>query len=156
IFSAVVVLPLGEFLLALSILHRTDEGGGRLLGSSVAQRIQADGVRDAGEGVALLGLRKHRRLAVHPRKVAEKNQHEQRTCAGRDIDVVLGEPHVSDASLGASPLANKVTLVRHEGTCTAGARNEKVLAGNRHRGTGRPASPATPPYMRVRIRRFGG
>jgi hypothetical protein len=24
---------------------------------------------------------------------------------------------------------------------------------NRHRGTGRPASPATPPYMRVRIRR---
>ena len=25
---------------------------------------------------------------------------------------------------------------------------------NRHRGTGRPASPATPPYMRVRIRRF--
>src|ERR1700739_1383694 len=26
----------------------------------------------------------------------------------------------------------------------------------RHRGTGRPASPATPPYMRVRIRRFGG
>jgi hypothetical protein len=27
---------------------------------------------------------------------------------------------------------------------------------NRHRGTGRPASPATPPDMRVRIRRFGG
>jgi len=28
--------------------------------------------------------------------------------------------------------------------------------GDRHRGTGRPASPATPPDMRVRIRRFGG
>ncbi|HVA17685.1 MAG TPA: ABC transporter permease, partial [Candidatus Dormibacteraeota bacterium] len=27
---------------------------------------------------------------------------------------------------------------------------------DRHRGTGRPVSPATPPYMRVRIRRFGG
>ncbi len=27
---------------------------------------------------------------------------------------------------------------------------------NRHRGEGRPSSPATPPYMRVRIRRFGG
>jgi hypothetical protein len=27
---------------------------------------------------------------------------------------------------------------------------------NRHRGTGHPASPATPPDMRVRIRRFGG
>src|SRR5258708_12341881 len=26
--------------------------------------------------------------------------------------------------------------------------------GNRHRGSGRPLSPATPPYMRVRIRRF--
>src|SRR5260370_25503245 len=25
---------------------------------------------------------------------------------------------------------------------------------NRHRGSGRPLSPATPPYMRVRIRRF--
>ena len=30
------------------------------------------------------------------------------------------------------------------------------LQRNRHRGTGHPASPATPPYMRVRIRRFGG
>ena len=28
--------------------------------------------------------------------------------------------------------------------------------GNRHRGLRRPLSPATPPYMRVRIRRFGG
>ncbi|HEV2731740.1 MAG TPA: hypothetical protein VGV15_17050, partial [Terriglobales bacterium] len=27
---------------------------------------------------------------------------------------------------------------------------------NRHRGKGHPSSPATPPYMRVRIRRFGG
>ena len=27
---------------------------------------------------------------------------------------------------------------------------------NRHRGSGRPLSPATPPYKRVRIRRFGG
>ena len=27
---------------------------------------------------------------------------------------------------------------------------------NRHRGSGRPLSPATPPYMRVRIRRFRG
>jgi hypothetical protein len=31
-----------------------------------------------------------------------------------------------------------------------------IFRSNRHRGTGRPASPATPPYMRVRIRRFGG
>src|SRR5262244_790563 len=30
------------------------------------------------------------------------------------------------------------------------------LTPNRHRGNGRPLSPATPPYMRVRIRRFGG
>src|SRR5205823_14751799 len=27
--------------------------------------------------------------------------------------------------------------------------------GNRHRGSGHPLAPATPPYMRVRIRRFG-
>ncbi|MGC2331396.1 MAG: response regulator transcription factor [Candidatus Acidiferrales bacterium] len=26
--------------------------------------------------------------------------------------------------------------------------------GNRHRGSGHPLSPATPPYMRVRVRRF--
>src|SRR6266852_5921591 len=31
--------------------------------------------------------------------------------------------------------------------------NEKS-ASNRHRGSGHPLSPATPPYMRVRIRRF--
>src|SRR5215472_17169144 len=30
------------------------------------------------------------------------------------------------------------------------------ITANRHRGSGRPLSPATPPYMRVRIRRFGG
>src|ERR1035437_4195806 len=29
-----------------------------------------------------------------------------------------------------------------------------LFAANRHRGSGRPLSPATPPYMRVRIRRF--
>jgi len=29
-----------------------------------------------------------------------------------------------------------------------------IPVSNRHRGSGRPLSPATPPYMRVRIRRF--
>jgi hypothetical protein len=42
----------------------------------------------------------------------------------------------------------------------AGTVNSQIrargLLPNRHRGTGRPASPATPPDMRVRIRRFGG
>src|SRR5262250_2697047 len=33
-------------------------------------------------------------------------------------------------------------------------RGEAQIAKNRHRGSGRPLSPATPPYMRVRIRRF--
>lgn len=33
---------------------------------------------------------------------------------------------------------------------------EHARRTNRHRGSGRPLSPATPPYMRVRIRRFGG
>src|SRR6266436_1502989 len=32
--------------------------------------------------------------------------------------------------------------------------NAPVGMRNRHRGSGRPLSPATPPYMRVRIRRF--
>src|SRR5947208_2618222 len=30
-----------------------------------------------------------------------------------------------------------------------------VCVKNRHRGSGHPLAPATPPYMRVRIRRFG-
>jgi len=33
--------------------------------------------------------------------------------------------------------------------------NDKLVV-NRHRGDGHPSSPATPPDMRVRIRRFGG
>src|SRR6266446_9337244 len=33
---------------------------------------------------------------------------------------------------------------------------EHARRTNRHRGSGHPLSPATPPYMRVRIRRFGG
>ena len=41
-------------------------------------------------------------------------------------------------------------------TWAAAGRPKEVFEPNRHRGTGRPASPATPPYMRVRIRRFGG
>jgi hypothetical protein len=31
-----------------------------------------------------------------------------------------------------------------------------ILSANRHRGSGRPLSPATPPDMRVRIGRFRG
>ncbi len=31
---------------------------------------------------------------------------------------------------------------------------ERTRQNNRHRGSGRPLAPATPPYMRVRIRRF--
>ncbi|MGA2949595.1 MAG: hypothetical protein ABSD86_19815, partial [Candidatus Sulfotelmatobacter sp.] len=42
----------------------------------------------------------------------------------------------------------------------AGTVNSQIrargLLPNRHRGAGHPASPATPPDMRVRIRRFGG
>ncbi len=35
-----------------------------------------------------------------------------------------------------------------------GARSENGGPENRHRGSGHPLSPATPPYMQVRIRRF--
>src|SRR5208282_5581467 len=41
-----------------------------------------------------------------------------------------------------------------DGTFTRSCRT--CSAYNRHRGSGRPLAPATPPYMRVRIRRFGG
>jgi hypothetical protein len=34
--------------------------------------------------------------------------------------------------------------------------NCKYLRTHRHRGEGHPSRPATPPYVRVRIRRFGG
>ncbi|MGA8622243.1 MAG: hypothetical protein WB660_27445, partial [Candidatus Sulfotelmatobacter sp.] len=40
--------------------------------------------------------------------------------------------------------------------CRPGRNDKASFVANRHRGTGRPASPATPPDMRVRIRRFGG
>src|SRR5579864_1028308 len=33
-------------------------------------------------------------------------------------------------------------------------RDAALRTSNRHRGSGRPLSPVTPPYMRVRIRRF--
>ena len=33
---------------------------------------------------------------------------------------------------------------------------ERARTKNGDRGNGRPSSPPTPPYMRVRIRRFGG
>src|ERR1039458_4838288 len=49
----------------------------------------------------------------------------------------------------------EVKLFEQEGELYVLAKSEGRQA-NRHRGTGRPASPATPPDMRVRIRRFGG
>jgi hypothetical protein len=36
----------------------------------------------------------------------------------------------------------------------AGPMTCSLLFGNRHRGSSHPLLPATPPYMRVRIRRF--
>jgi len=44
------------------------------------------------------------------------------------------------------------------GFCQEGQTDSRMMTEpiNRHRGSGRPLSPATPPYMRVRIRRFGG
>jgi hypothetical protein len=42
----------------------------------------------------------------------------------------------------------------HRTDANLGHSAEPLRIFNRHRGSGHPLSPATPPYMRVRIRRF--
>src|SRR5208282_6531837 len=68
---------------------------------------------------------------------------------------------------GGIKQASCVSRTPSKGGPRAGAQTgdgKDLLAGdqgikfrpNRHRGSGCPLAPATPPYMRVRIRRFGG
>src|ERR1700756_159696 len=48
IFFAVVLSPLSQFILALSVPHGADEVGGCVLGGPVPQRVQANGSGDTG------------------------------------------------------------------------------------------------------------
>jgi len=65
---------------------------------------------------------------------------------------VCSVPFVSSALSLAGAQVHASRLIH--GDRYRGGRGTSVC--NRHRGSGRPLSPATPPDMRVRIRRFRG
>ena len=75
VFLAVVVLPLGQQLVAVAIAQFADKFVGAALNCAIAQRIHADTDRQAGQTIELFGARQHRSLIAQPNQIAEKNQY---------------------------------------------------------------------------------
>src|SRR5215472_6083181 len=66
VFPAVISFPLRQLLLAFAITHGPDELGSYVLGSAIAQGIEGNRIRDAGERITVVGARQHRALIVQP------------------------------------------------------------------------------------------
>src|SRR5208337_468839 len=63
---------------------------------------------------------------------------------------------LSDHASQRRPCASLSLLLHQDVKRTFTSKLSNMLGTQRHRGDGHPSSPATPPDMRVRIRRFGG
>ena len=81
VLLAVVVLPAGEQIVAVSIAQLAKKNIGAVLNGAVAQRIHPDADRQAGQRIAIFGARQHRSLIAQPPDVAEKSKHQQRASA---------------------------------------------------------------------------
>src|ERR1700745_529620 len=86
----------------------------------ITHGIEADRGWNPRQGIALFGLRQHWPLIIQPSQVTKEDQHQQDAGAHRDINLVFGEVHRANISVGTKTGANKVTLVSCNGTCTPG------------------------------------
>src|SRR5438445_395056 len=87
---AVILLPVGQLLVATTIAHATQKLIGRALGSSVAQGIQTYRNWYLGEGINFERLRQHRRLTVQPHQINEKSEQDQKSGSNGNRDLDLG------------------------------------------------------------------
>ena len=93
VFLVVVVLPLCQQIIAVSIAQLAQKLVGRLFGRAVAQWIHPDADRQSGERIVILGPSQHWPLIAQPPQVAHKHQHQQRSGADRNADLCFGKGH---------------------------------------------------------------
>jgi len=88
ILRALVLGPIGELLLAVSIAHGANERGGNIFRRTITQRIEGNGIGNPGERIAPFRPGQYRPLIVQPQQVAKKNHYQQ--CSGTCRDSDLG------------------------------------------------------------------
>ena len=93
VFLTVVVLPLREQVVAVSVAQLTKKKIGAVLNRPVAERIHPDADRQPRERIVIFGARQHRSLIAQPPDVAEKSTNQQRTSGDSDRDLCAGKAH---------------------------------------------------------------
>ena len=89
VLFAVVLFPLGELRLAISVTHAAQELAGRVLRGTVTQGIQSERDRDFCKRIDFRRLGQYRRLAIQPHQVDKEAQQDQKSGPGGDRDLDL-------------------------------------------------------------------
>jgi hypothetical protein len=128
ILLAVVVLPLGEQLVAVAIAKLVQKLVGAVLNGAVAEGIHPNADGQASERIMVFGARQHRSLIAQPPDVAEKSKHQQRRYANSNTDLYASEPHPERKFIW-SATSRKITAGSRNGTCTYGESGRCPEAG---------------------------
>jgi hypothetical protein len=119
ILLAVVVLPLGEQLVAVAVAKLVQKLVGAVLNGAVAEGIHPNADGQASERIMVFGARQHRSLIAQPPDVAEKSKYHQRGDANSNTDLYASEPHPKRKFIW-SATSRKITAGSRDGTCTYG------------------------------------
>jgi hypothetical protein len=119
ILLAVVVLPLGEQLVAVAVAKLVQKLVGAVLNGAVAEGIHPNADGQAGERIMVFGARQHRSLIAQPPDVAEKSKHHERRDANSNTDLYASKPHPERKFIW-SATSRKITAGSRNGTCTCG------------------------------------
>jgi hypothetical protein len=119
ILLAVVMLPLGEQLIAMAVAKFVQKLIGAVLNGAVAQRVHPDAHGQTRQRIMIFGARQHRSLIAQPPDVAEKSKHHQRRDANSNTDLYASEPHPERKFIW-SATSRKITAGSRDGTCTYG------------------------------------
>src|SRR6202035_3203286 len=128
ILLAVVVLPLGEQLVAVAVAQLVQKLVGAVLNGAVAEGIHPNADGQASERIMVFGARQHRSLIAQPPDVAEKSKHQQRRHANSNTDLYASEPHPERKFIW-SATSRKITAGSRDGTCTYGESGRCPEAG---------------------------
>ena len=149
ILLAVVVLPLGEQLVAVAVAKLVQKLVGAVLNGAVAEGIHPNADGQASERIMVFGARQHRSLIAQPPDVAEKSEYQQRAYARSDRDLGASKAHPESKFIRMATYG-KVTSGLRGWTCTSGVvalqesgfllglpprRNDKTLNRHKQKGT---------------------
>src|SRR5580704_798718 len=129
ILLAVVVLPLGEQLVAVAVAKLVQKLVGAVLNGAVAEGIHPNADGQASERIMVFGTRQHRSLIAQPPDVAEKSKHHQRRDANSNTDLYASEPHPERKFIW-SATSRKITAGSRDWTCTYGESGRCPEAGS--------------------------